>query len=144
MLLVRTNFGTSGPPGAAPNTQIRPITGPVANLDVVHLDGAGNAAQADASTMATSNVIGVMQAVDTPSAGQGTLVYSGELSGFAGLNPGEDYLLSLAAGSIVAVSDTANPNYPDANNEVRIRVGRAVNATTLFVDIGVALELTIP
>jgi hypothetical protein len=103
-------------------------------LDPVYQLATGAVDRADASAIATGDVLGIVSAIDVPVIGQCAIAYAGDLAGFVGLTPGDRHLLGTAPGSIVAESDTLNPNYPSAAGEVVKVVGMAYSATGMFVN----------
>jgi hypothetical protein len=131
-----TGGGSGGGGGGSTNTIVvtRPQGAGLAVGDPVYLDGTGTAQLADATAYATgAKLAGVVSALNTPAPGQCQIQCLGDLDGFAGLTPGEIYLLALGGG-IVAETDTANPAYPDNAGNIVVEVGLAATATKLFVN----------
>lgn len=102
-------------------------------LDVVYQSASGTVDQADATTKATARALGFVKAIDSPDPGLCEVQVAGDLEGFAGLTPGKAYILSKAAGAVVAEDDTGNGDYPDAAGEVRLICGIASTADTMLV-----------
>jgi hypothetical protein len=128
---------------AASNVQ---TFGPYAGLpvvgDAVYMSAGGSFAQADASSVLTAKVVGLVLLVDFPAVGQVTVVTSGRVSGFLGLVTGDTYMLSTSPGVLVQETDTLNPIYPTAVGDVVIPVAIALSATDLLVNVsGYALTL---
>lgn len=125
--------GTSGS-----DLQVRSYLPGVSARDVVYVTGTGAVERADASAVASSaTVIGMVEALDSPSVGKCLVRFNGDLDGFAGLTPGEIYILSTNPGGIVGETDTGNVNYPDTtpgSGHTLREVGVAVSSTILFVD----------
>ena len=132
-------IGAGGGGGGAADL-VRIYTGGVAVRDAVYQKGDGTADKADASAVATAEAfLGFVSAIDSPGAGQCEIRFHGDLTGFAGLTPGETYILSTSPGQVVGLGDTINPNYPDAtpgSGHVVREVGSAGAANRLFVETG--------
>lgn len=105
--------------------------------DAVYQKSDGKAARTNASSYTTSEgFLGFVAAIDSPSAGQCEIRRFGDLSGFSGLTVGETYVLSTAAGGIVAVSSTSDPNYPPSGGGVLRPVAIPSSSTSLCVIAG--------
>jgi len=113
--------------------------------DVVYQTGvAATVGRADASAVATGQVLGVVRALNSPAAGQCIVVPVGaDLTGFVGLVIGARYILASTPGGIVAETDTGNPNYPayltPGSGEVLAPVGVAGATTSLAVNTGAGI-----
>lgn len=130
---VDTSVG--GGSGAGAGEVIRSYTAGVAVGDAVYQKGDGTCDQADASAVATSEtLLGFVRLLDSPSPGQATIVFHGDMGGFSGLVTGAVYILSTNPGKIVRIGDTGNPYFPSAPGSVMREIGHAANATTLFVE----------
>jgi hypothetical protein len=117
-------------------TVVRPYTAGVAVLDTVYQKPDGTVDKAAANAVATSATLqGIVERLDFPSAGQCLVRWAGDLGGFAGLVPGDIYVLATNPGGIVGETDTLNPNYPNdtVSGHVMREVGYAASPTVLFV-----------
>lgn len=117
--------GTCIPSGLISSTVYTVGTGVAVN-DAVYVTGVDTADKADADSVTTGPVIGIV--FSKPTATTAYIQYSGELTGFAGLTSGATYFLSQTAGGITATA-------PTANGTVMQKVGVARNATTLVVNV---------
>lgn len=99
----------------------------VAVLDFVYISGANTVDRANATSIATAPAIGIVLAKPTGITAQ-VMLGSGEITGFVGLVPGSLYFLDTVDGSISIAAPAA------AGNIVQ-RLGRAINATTLVVQM---------
>jgi len=129
---------TSDAISAAGGTVIRTFAAGVSVRDVVYIRADGVADRATATTVITGIAAGFVEVLNSPSAGQAVIRFSGDLGGFTGLDPGKLYILGQSVGSIVEETDTGNGNYPDVtqgSGHVIHEVAVAVNATTLFVGV---------
>lgn len=129
-------IATAGGGGAA--DIIRSFAVGVVAGDAVYQRNDGLVDKADATLVSTSEAfVGFVTAIDTPSPGQATIRFHGDLGIFGGLTVGEVYILSTSPGAVVGLSDTGNPIYPDttpSSGHVIREVGNAGTATTLFVE----------
>lgn len=111
--------------------------------DVVYQRADDLVDKADASAAATGVPLGVVSAIDSPAAGQCRVLQFGDRTGFAGLTPGETYIVSTTPGALVGLADTANPIYPDqtpGSGHVIAPVGVGGPAgTTLAVNVGAGI-----
>ncbi|MHA2064170.1 MAG: hypothetical protein ACXABY_07295 [Candidatus Thorarchaeota archaeon] len=103
-------------------------------LDPVYQKSDGNVAKADATSLATGRVLGIVTAIDVPMSGDATITYLGDVGGFAGFTPGELLLLGTAPGSIVSELDTLNVNYPDQLGNIIHELGTIGPSSVLFVN----------
>lgn len=97
----------------------------IAIRDAVYISSANNVSPADASALATSEVVGFALAAASAAAPV-QVRHEGAVPGFSGLTPGARQFLSLTTGGI-----TATP--PTASGEVVFLVGYAKSATELFI-----------
>lgn len=101
-------------PGVDRTELVRTFTVGVAVRDVVYQVADGTVDQADAATLATGVPLGVVRVINSPAPGQCIVVMQGDVAGFAGLTVGGQHILASGApGTIVLITDTGNPNYPD-------------------------------
>jgi hypothetical protein len=120
-------------PAGVAGVVTRPYAAGVAVNDFVRQRSDGVVDKADATSIATGPAIGCVVAVDTPSIGFATVRLNSDQSGFVGLTPGGNYLVSKAPGGIVREDDTLNPDYPGAAGNFQQVVGVAASATILLV-----------
>lgn len=97
----------------------------IAIRDAVYISSANSVSPADASALATSEVVGFALAAASATASV-QVRHEGVVPGFSGLTPGARQFLSLTTGAI-----TATP--PTASGEVVFLVGYAKSATELFI-----------
>ncbi len=136
--------GPQAPPFNPPSTNnyfIRNYTSGVQVGDAVYETGGGAVDRASAISAAFAPCVGFVTALDSPGAGQCTVQFSGDLSGFSGLIPGADYILSLALGQILPDSATSDPNYPVSPGNIIQRVAVAATSTRLIVTLSDEIEL---
>jgi hypothetical protein len=129
-------FIVATPSGAGSSTLVRTFTAGVLLRDVVYQKSDGTVDRADASAIATGIPVGVVEAINTPTAGECLVKFAGDVGGFAGLIAGRIYILSTSPGLLVEETDTGNVNYPDltlGSGHVIAEIGIAGSATTLFV-----------
>lgn len=90
---------------------------------------------ADADGDAAEPAVGVVTAINTPTAGECIVKSLGVLGSFAGLTRAKRYILSKVAGGIVAADDVANPNYPVLGDfKQTIGVARSASELMIMVD----------
>ena len=119
---------------------IRAFTPGVLLLDAVYQIGSNAVDRASSSAKATSRVLGFIKALNSPSPGLCEVQVAGDVGGFAGLVPGQAYLLSKALGGIVADDDTGNIDYPDAPGNVLVILGVANTVDTMLSVTGGELK----
>jgi len=103
-------------------------------LDPVYQRADGLAERADATSVTTGKVLGIVTSIDSPCVGDVTITYLGDISGFVGYSPGDLLILGTAPGSVIAESDTGNINYPNAPGNVIHEIGTFGPSNTLFVN----------
>ena len=101
-------------------------TGSIAAGKAVYIDASGDAQLADNSALSTSEVVGFVSS-------QNTVTYSGVVSGFSSLTPGSTYFLG--------VDGDISLSPPTADDSVVVRVGKALTANSLLIDIDVVAVL---
>jgi hypothetical protein len=110
--------------------------------DAVYQTGAGlTVDRADATSILTTPVFGIVTALDNPVVGACQVQFDGDVGGFVGLSIGEVYMLSRDPGKLVLESNTGHPDYPDVPGNVIQAVGVATSATTLTIAIQDQAEL---
>jgi hypothetical protein len=114
----------------------------VALLDPVYLSASDTVDRADATTIATGIVLGVVAVMDFPAVGQCLVRRMGLLGGFVGLTPGAIYVMSTTPGLILP-EGSGNPALPSGTGEVMQSVGQAVTATELAIDCS-TMSLVLP
>lgn len=120
--------------GAGSDLTLVAATGGLSALDVVYITNAGEAAKARANAVGTANAIGF--AFGAASGGANAQVRTdGVLTGFTSLTPGQPVFLSAAtAGAIVQTP-------PTTAGEFVVRLGVAINATTVEIEIEPRIKL---
>jgi hypothetical protein len=98
----------------------------VAINDAVYVNGGDNVDRANATTIGTAPVFGMV--ISKPTATTCNILYAGELTGFVGLVPGNVYYLNTINGGITNVAPTTSGN-------VVQKLGVARNSTTLVAQI---------
>lgn len=139
IMVVVGGSGGGGPtPATAPVTQTFLMGAGVVVGDFVYPSTAvaGQVERADASSKATGRPIGAVSAINTPGAGQCTVVIDGPVTAYVGLTLGSTYLLGTAPGAIVEETNVGDPNYPSAAGEVVQAVGQATAVDTIQVQVG--------
>lgn len=122
-------FGGGGSSTAPSIVTNATAAGGVSVLDVVYFNGT-NWADLSYNYFTTVTQKPLMGVFATLSGGSGNVFTNGVVPGFVGLTPGSDYFINPASpGKIETI---ASPTYP------YVRVGKAINSTTLFVDIQLA------
>ena len=104
----------------------------VALRDVVFVSSADTVDKISATGSGEDPAIGVVVALNTPSAGQCVVRHVGLVTGFSGLTAGRRYILSRASGEILESTDSGNPDYPVVG-DFKQTIGVAANTTTLMV-----------
>lgn len=99
----------------------------------VYQQSDGKVGVATAASETTGPAIGVVTAIDDPSAGFCRVAFAGDVPGYSGLSVGKLYILSTVAGQIVAEDDTLNPGYPMTSGHFIQEIGRAASSSTLFL-----------
>lgn len=121
----------SGGGGSDGDNTIESITcdSSVAVGDVVYADSSGTIRSANAISISTSRVVGICTAKDTStSCNVQTTGYTSTI--FSGLIANTNYFLDTVSGQL-----TSTP--PTGSNQVVIHIGRALNNTRLFIQIGI-------
>ncbi len=112
----------------------------------VYLDANGKIDLADANTVATSEVFGLVQDTSIATGNIGTIAFEGVVTATTGqwdavagttggLSPGKIYFLSETAGALVETTP------PTTLGSCVVRVGRAVSATQLVLMITPPIKL---
>lgn len=118
-------------------TSVWNFVAPVALRDVVKVDPLNDdrVIQGDSSLDPSEPVIGVVVAVNFPSAGQCVVRHIGVVDGFVGLVRGKVYILAnnTVPGAIVRSNDNLDPTYPVSGVDFKQIVGIARTATKLMV-----------
>lgn len=92
----------------------------------------------DASDIAKSKIIGLVSDATIAASGTGNIKMHGTLAGVAaGLTAGSDIFLDIAG----TTGNTLSESAPTVDGETIIKLGVAVNATDVFIDIGRPIEL---
>jgi hypothetical protein len=94
--------------------------------DLVYISAANTVAQANATDISTAQVVGFIASKSNDTTCR--IRTYGVLNGFTGLTFGRQYFLSTTSGSV-------SLSAPTASDTVLVRVGKAVDADTLFVNI---------
>lgn len=93
---------------------------------------------ADASVLLTSRVVGVVLEASIPAGDTGRLLTEGRLDGIvSGFTPGGLVYLSLTGTSGGTLTQTA----PSGTTEAVVRIGTAITATDVLIEIRDPLEL---
>lgn len=140
LVVIAGPVGASAP-GVDRTELVRTFTAGVVVRDVVYQVADGTVDKADAATLATGVPLGVVRVLNSPAIGQCIVVMQGDVGGFAGLTVGGQYILASGLpGTVVLITDTGDPNYPDttpASGEVLSFVGIAGPlGTTLAITTG--------
>lgn len=130
----QNNTGGSTPI-STPNVVIRPYVAGVAVKDAVYQTLSGAVDKASAVSTATTPVLGVIVQLDTPTVGQCYVQIDGDVFGFAGLTPGNVYMLSKTPGQLLWEGDIGNPNYPSSHGNVIQAVAIAMSSSVIAVAI---------
>ena len=101
--------------------------------ELMYASGSLAATVADNSSLATSPAIGLV--LDKPTATTATVLFAGKIAAFAGLTIGADYFMGTAGSIITAGS------LPTASGSVIQKIGVAVSATTLLLNIQLPVVL---
>lgn len=110
-----------------PNSGVYDCPGTVNLLDFVYISAADTVDKANATSVAKAPCIGVV--IEKPTGTTARVMFgAAQVDGFAGLNPGNLYYLTIVDGTISDVS-------PAAPGNVVQKVGRAINPTTLLVQM---------
>ncbi len=118
--------GTSGGTSSGTTTDITlPCESNVQPYDAVYLSGPNVVSRAQSNSIATATLL-VGFVVSKPTPTSATIRPSGILNGWNGLQAGRVYFLGLAPGAI-------DFNVPVTATQVVVRVGFAVNSTTLLI-----------
>lgn len=131
----QNNTGGGSTPISTPNVVIRPYVAGVSVKDAVYQTLSGAVDKASAVSVATTPVLGVVVQLDTPTVGQCYVQIDGDVFGYAGLTPGNVYMLSKAPGQLLWEGDTGNPNYPTAHGNVIQAVAIAMSSSVIAVAI---------
>ena len=126
-LAIKTYVDTNGISGYNNILSLTTDATGVTALDVVAIDGSGNATKADASGIATGHVLGFAPVTVGASTAGCEVVQSGSLGGFgAALTAGKRYYLSETAGGVTDVA-------PDGLNTVVVQVGYAITDSIMAI-----------
>jgi len=123
-------FSGGGPPPPAVTAYVEEsftCTLPTAIGDVVYVNPLGIIDQASASTLGTTAAVGVVSA--KPAGNIATVRYTGALSVFGGLTPGQVYYLGVIPGSLISIP-------ADLPGYVVQKIGVALDAATLMISVG--------
>jgi hypothetical protein len=104
--------------------------------DVVYQRADGSVDKAASSSFATAPAIGIVETINNPTPGFGTVRFSGDMGGFTGLVAGDIYIMSASPGLFVREVDTGNVIYPDTSpgsGHIIQEVGIAKSSTELYV-----------
>ena len=123
-------FSGGGPPPPATTAYVEEsftCDPSVAVRDVVYVNTLGVIDRASAATLGATAAVGVVSA--KPAGNIATVRYTGALSGFAGLTPGQVYYLGVIPGALLSTPTDA-PGY------VVQKIGVALDAITLVISVG--------
>jgi len=127
--------GSAGAPGTPGGTIIIDSFVPgLAIGDVAYITPAGAADKACALDPEKIPAIGVVAAVNSPSAGKCEITTDGVVSS-VGPQPyvaSDEYIVSRDPGKVVNQEDIGNPNYPQSGDYLQ-KVGLGLAATTFWV-----------
>ena len=96
--------------------------------DLMYMSGSAAMAKADNGSLSTAPAVAII--TGKPSSTTATVRYAGKVSGFSGFTPGEDLFLGTA-GSIIG-----SGSLPSSANSIIQRIGTALSATELLLDVG--------
>jgi len=121
------------PTGVGADLKNMTANGAISARDFVYVEAAGTIAVADNGSVGTRSV-GIVQAAILDAAA-GDVYFEGIVSGFTGLTPGANYYLGTG-GTVVLAG-----GLPTATGEIVQKVGVALSATELSIEIGQAIVL---
>ena len=113
---------------------VRPYTVGVSTLDPVYQKTDGTVDKASATSLTTGRVLGIVVALDTPTMGEALITYLGDVGGFSGFTVGDLLILGNTPGSIVAETDTLNPDYPSAPGNIIHEIGTVGPSDVVFIN----------